>query len=82
MTGDPICREAFPEIVKTCQSDMVSEGEIACYIDLLTRNVPSSMRAMAVGQVQKAVDAMDDAVRRTIIREEIESQKAEGNTCQ
>jgi len=81
MTGDPICRDAFPEIVKTCQSDVVSEREISCYVDLLTRNVPSSMRALAVSQVQKSVDAMNEVARREIIREQIESQKTEGNIC-
>ncbi|MBY9068146.1 hypothetical protein K1X12_14640 [Hyphomonas sp. WL0036] len=81
LAGDPICRAAMPELAEACQSDGLSDSELACYLDLMSAGIPDALRPMLETNLRKSVAAMDEATRKKLIRDEISSRKKDGQTC-
>ncbi|HPF22396.1 MAG TPA: hypothetical protein PK417_02905 [Hyphomonas sp.] len=80
-TADPICREAFPLIDRSCKADIVTAADKACYLKLLTQEMPEPMKSQMASEMSNQLASMDQDSLKLMIRPQLEAFKEQGLTC-
>lgn len=80
-SSDPLCKDAFPMIVKTCAANIVTEADKACYLALFTKDMPEPMKSQMYAEMKSQIASMDQDMLRMTIRPQLDAYEEQGMKC-